>query len=321
MRLHRLLLSLAIVLIADASRAETRISGTYVTHGADFADMLQLTQTEGGRITGVLSEVTLKPDGKITSEQGPVSGAIDGGQITLSFSFGLLSGGSIAGTVGGNAIQLSAVGKNGNVVAWTYARGTPAEFQTYANQFQARSQAIVLSARVEKVAKTMEQTVRDAKAWGTDAEVHLQRIPSVKEYYQKISAKMETLLQRKRMAPNAVMRSQIGVAITQGSVAGTQVDVQANAVWDRIEERGAALSRSFASYPPSCVTSEELAARGASQAAIARWQSACPAAVAERIKFREALKRVTEARADLKAFQQGEEQRRKELERQSSQIE
>jgi len=48
------------------------ISGTYVAHAPTFAEMLQLTQTPDGQISGVLSHVELKSDGRVSSEQSAV---------------------------------------------------------------------------------------------------------------------------------------------------------------------------------------------------------------------------------------------------------
>ena len=287
------------------------------SHNATYAGMLQLTQTENGRLTGVVSEVTLKPDGKITAEQGPLSLVIDSGQLTLSLRLGLFES-NVAGTVSGNTIHLQGVGEKGDVLAWTYTRGTAAEFQTYADQFKSKSQAITFSASLEKSSKDMDATVREAEAWMSEAEAHLRRIPGVKEYYRKISAKMDGLLQQQRTTRNFVGRTQINVAIIQGVNAGLQTDIKVNGLWDRLEGQGAALHRKFASYPANCGSPEELGARGASASAVASWQSSCPAALAEKAKFADVLPRFTDARADLKAFQKAEERRREQIENQST---
>ena len=79
------LVSLLILLVGTTACNASQLSGTYVAHGATFAEMLQLTQTPDGQLSGVLSHVELKTDGSVSSEQTPVSGTADAGQLTLKF--------------------------------------------------------------------------------------------------------------------------------------------------------------------------------------------------------------------------------------------
>jgi hypothetical protein len=83
-------ISLGPILLVPTICSASRISGTYVAHGADFAEMLQLAQTDNGQLSGVFTSVQLKPEGNITSDQTPVTGVIDADQLTLSVRSGLL---------------------------------------------------------------------------------------------------------------------------------------------------------------------------------------------------------------------------------------
>jgi hypothetical protein len=74
----------------SATCSASRISGTYVAHGPNFAEMLQLTQTDNGQLSGVVTSVQLKAEGNISSDQTPVTGAIDADQLMLSVRSGLL---------------------------------------------------------------------------------------------------------------------------------------------------------------------------------------------------------------------------------------
>ena len=109
------------------------ISGTYVAHATSFAEMLQLTQTSGGQISGVLSHVELKSDGRPSSEQSPMNGPADGGQLALKFptTLSFIPGKSLGGTIGGNTIHLQIVESNGNVSAEAFERSTPSQFKAY----------------------------------------------------------------------------------------------------------------------------------------------------------------------------------------------
>jgi hypothetical protein len=64
--LRPLLLLTPILLIASVCSA-SRVSGTYVNHGANFTEMLQLTETNNGQISGVISSLSLKDDGTVKS--------------------------------------------------------------------------------------------------------------------------------------------------------------------------------------------------------------------------------------------------------------
>src|SRR4051812_48369127 len=100
----RSMLPLCLLLIASSASA-TRISGTYVSRGTSFTLMLQLTETNNGQLSGLVSWLELQNDGDVQSGQRSVSGSADGDQITLKIGSGLesfLFGTAIAGTVSGN---------------------------------------------------------------------------------------------------------------------------------------------------------------------------------------------------------------------------
>jgi hypothetical protein len=100
------------ILVATIACRSARISGTYVAHGTNFVSSLSLTQAEGSQITGVLNVIQLSGDGKISSDDIPVtSGTLDGKQLTLTLNPGLLGlhpsslGKNIAGTMEGDSAR------------------------------------------------------------------------------------------------------------------------------------------------------------------------------------------------------------------------
>src|SRR4051812_47773982 len=99
-----------LTLATTTIHAASRISGAYVAHSSKFVEMLQVTQTDNGQLTGVLSSITLKPDGTIKSEQIPITGTVDSGQLVINFRAGLLSAifgaSTLSGEVTGSAIHL-----------------------------------------------------------------------------------------------------------------------------------------------------------------------------------------------------------------------
>jgi hypothetical protein len=66
-----ILLLVATVLTGSACNA-AQVRGTYVAHASTFAEMLQLTQASDSQISGVLSHVELKQNGRVSSEQTPL---------------------------------------------------------------------------------------------------------------------------------------------------------------------------------------------------------------------------------------------------------
>jgi hypothetical protein len=71
-----LIVSVLGFLVGGNAHSESRVSGTYVLRGTGYAAMLQLTETSGGNINGVLSEITLRQDGNIDPEQGAITGTV-----------------------------------------------------------------------------------------------------------------------------------------------------------------------------------------------------------------------------------------------------
>jgi len=311
----RALLALAPILLCASACWAARVSGTYVGHGASFAEMLQLTETDNGQVSGVLSWVELKSDGRVTSEQAPVTGMVDAEQITLSVRAGLLSflvGTSVAGTVKGGAVQLQTVDSSGNVATHIFARGTAADFKSYADQLKVKGAGIVFSGKLMDGTRQFRDTVQNAEQWIANAELHAQRLPDVRTRYQEIEAKMQSLVATERVTSNAVERSQISVSVNQGDIAGEQVDIGVEQMWDiNIGEPGKRIADDFARWDGKCSDATELQRRGASAQSAETWESACKQALAEREKFVPVFRKIMEQREELKSFQAAAQRRRK----------
>lgn len=322
MRALNVLFLASLLGLTQAGEAQATISGTYVARGANYAEMLQLTET-GGQVNGILSDVTLRPDGHIDSEQGSVTGTVADNTITLTLHAGPLGlfPSSVAGTVNTDTIELQQLGSNGNVSEWKFVRGSTSTFQEAAAPLKARGQAIVFSANLVKETNRAEQNVRAVEAWITAANTHLQRIPGAKGQIQKLSGQMQSLVARERTTRGDVARSQLSVAVSQGDVTGDQVDIQVDQVWDQVTAGGQQIGRIFQSYHLGCGEPEALEARGATPPVVQHWESACGSLMSSQAKFDPVFKRVLQERAELKTFQAGEKQKRSVLVQQASQLE
>ncbi len=228
-RAVRTLISLGSILLVTTTCSASRISGTYVAHGANFAEMVQLAQTDNGQLSGVLTCVQLKPEGNIISDQTPVTGVVDADQLTLSVRSGLLQflgAGSVAGTIRGNTIQLQTVDSKGNVAKAVFVRGTPDDFKADADRLKSKGEGIALSRQLTGRAQRFRQTAQDADKWIANAELHADRIPRVKAAYEEIENHMRSLVAQERSAPSgSVARTQISVMVGQGDIFGGQTDI------------------------------------------------------------------------------------------------
>jgi hypothetical protein len=318
----RFLVLIAMVLAGTACSA-SRITGTYVSHAPMFAEMLQLTQTDNGQISGVLSHVELKRDGHVSSEQTPVNGTADAGQLTLKFPtiLSFITGKSVAGTISGNAIQLQIVDSKGNVSSEVFVRSTSAQFKAYADEMKSKGQGIAFNNKLLNLAKEYRETVSNAESWIRNAKQHAERIPNAKAQYEKIERDMKSLVARERSTSDAVTRSQISVAVTQGDIAGEQVDIQLQQIWDiGIGNTGANLEQEFAGWDGNRGTDRELQKQGANYRAVEAWDRACKEVVAERAKFEFTYRRLSEQRAELRSFQATAQAHRKALVNEANRI-
>lgn len=305
----------SILLVSTACNA-SQASGTYVAHASAFAEMLQLVQTSDGQISGVLSHVELKSDGSVSSEQSPVNGTADAGQLTLQFPsvLSFMSGKSLAGTISGNAIHLQIVDSSGNVSSETFERSSASQFKVYADEMKSRGQSIAYNAKLLNLAREYRETVANAENWIANAQAHAQRIPNAKADYDRIESQMHSLVERERQTLDSVSRSQLSVAVTQADIAGDQVDIQVQQVWDfGIGDSGVRLEKEFTGWDGNCGTDQQLRKQGATDQAVSAWDHACNQVAAERAKFEPIYRQMSEQRAELKSFQATAQVHRKAL--------
>jgi hypothetical protein len=318
---HSLIL-VCIVLVGTACNA-SQISGTYVAHASSVTEMLQMTQTSDGQVNGVLTHVELNDDGNVSSEQASFSGSTAAGQITLKFpilSF-LLSGQSLAGTVSGNTIRLQIVDSKGNVSTEVFEKSSPSQFKTYADEMRSKGQRIAYNTKLLNLAQQYRESVANAESWIANAEAHAERVPRAKVGYEKIEEEMKSLVGREQQTTDSVTRSQIAVAVTQEDIAGEQLDIQVQQVWDLgIGDTGSKLEKDFASWDGNCGTDHQLRKLGATDQVISAWDQACKEVVAERAKFEPIYRRLSEQRADLKSFQVTAQAHRKSLVNEANRI-
>jgi hypothetical protein len=279
-----LVLVLESISILTLGCGSSRISGTYIAREADIVQILQLTETDNGKITGAFNSVGVNTQGQISTGQSSVDGAVDHGQITLKMRV-FLFGQSLAGTIRGNTIQFQTLESNGTVQTTVFKRGSQSDFKKYADDLKHIADTIALSKTLGQRSQQLRQAVQNAERWISFAELHSQRIPGVKDYYRKLESTMQSLVASERETSNGVAKAQMKAEATQRNVAGQQTDMQVDQMWDRtIGDSGRNLTRIFGDLPPNCA-SDELRKYGATAQAINTWQTACQQARAERERF------------------------------------
>lgn len=321
MKLHSL--TLVSLLFLGTGCNASRISGTYVAHASTFAEMLQLTQTDNGQVSGVFTHVGLRQDGRISSEQTLVNGTADAGQLTLQFSTALsfIRGKSLAGTISGNTIRLQIVDSKGNVSSKAFERSSPSQFKAIADEMKSKGEGIVVSTKLLNFAQDYRKTVANAENWIANAQLHAQRIPNAKATYEKIESEMRSRLGRERATSDRNLRTQISLQVEQGDMAGERLDLELERIWDvAIGGTGSKLAREFAGWDGNCGTSQELQKQGANSQAIESWDNACKQALSERAKFEPIYKQMAGQRADLKSFQAMAQAQRKALVKEANRI-
>ncbi len=272
--------------------------------------MLQITQTDNGQLTGVLSVVEANKDSQIETVQRPFTGALDNGQITLSFKE-LLGTNTLSGKARANTIDLQFVDSTAGVHTWAFALGSAEEFGKYSTAIRAQVDSAKVNATLAQIVQICERTINQAEAWLATSQGRASRISNIYDRYKEIESGMRTLIDKERQTRNPVTRSQISVAITQGGVTGTQTDVQVDQVWDNVVDSGAALLRELSQ---SCGPTEaELRARNAAPDSIADFKVACENLAREKTRFEPEFRRVAEVRNSLKIFQAEAEKRRQAL--------
>jgi hypothetical protein len=317
----RALVALGSLSLATTICHASRISGTYVGHGPHFAEMLQLTQTDNGQMTGVLSSVEVQPEGNVKSDQKPVTGSVDSDQLTLNIGSFLFRT-SLAGTVSGNTIRLQIADSKGSVTSAVFVRSTPDEFKHYADALKSEGERIILSIKLQNGAQQFRQTIQQAEKWMSNAELHALRITRVQDTYEKIEHQMQSLIARERVTLDSVTRAQISVEVNQGDIAGDQTDIQVDQTWDfAITDAGSDIHSTFGRWDGNCQGSEEFRKRGATAQSIESWQTSCNQTLLERAKFEPIFKRIMGQRAILKSFQVTAQEHRKALVEQSARIE
>ena len=128
----------ALVLLGGCKK---NLSGTYLAEDKGTVCWLQLVRTPDDHLTGQIVSSDLTPGGKIERGSVPLTGAVNGEDVTLTGSSGFLqtSNMTLSGKFDGNTLTVAGV----QPAPITLKRATLAEYQARLVDQTTRSQAII----------------------------------------------------------------------------------------------------------------------------------------------------------------------------------
>jgi hypothetical protein len=226
----------------------------------------------------------MKPDGSIDRKSAPITGAVDGENVTLSGSrlFGLETL-TLSGTLEGDKLTLTGAQPTPMILT----RSSLTEYQSQMAALDAKSQSILAA----KAAAQSRQRTEDAQRnfvsqidmlignmhrFDSEADVHLNRFPNVEKGYQAITAKMNGYVERERQLagnPNASnTRYQLSNAATQASFVTNQVHYQGESLQSTFDNNVKPIAAEVTTFEQRCQPAEA----DAIKAACARLVNAAP---------------------------------------------
>jgi len=223
-----------------AGCGERSVSGSYVAHFGNQADLLQITETPDHRFTGTLRHAGLKNDGTLTSSSANVSGSVDGNSLTLTvLETPLPIGQNFSGTVTGSSIDIT-IANGAQTGVEHFAKGQPADFDTVVAQLNQAGQPIIAARQrrqqVDQLNRQVSALTDSLNRFVASAHQHLERLPKAQAYYDHaVSIEQAKLDRAQRLVAtgNGVAQGQAGVIIGQMSVDKAQISIADDSI-DRV---------------------------------------------------------------------------------------
>jgi hypothetical protein len=233
--------AIAMLFLTGCSR---EISGTYLAKFSNGIWSVQLVRTPDNRLTGQLETSVLEKSGKIVENTVPLTGAVNGDNVSISSTFWGFQIVTLSGKVDWNKLTLTGP-PQGLVVL---ERSDLSDYKKQSSVLIADSQRITNAraaaatrARTERAAaarQKIEQSnqnlvsaidgaIQRVNKFESDVDVHLARFPGVETRYRAISAKIVDYADRARQLPDApnssATRGQLSVAANQAAISADQL--------------------------------------------------------------------------------------------------
>lgn len=215
------------------------ISGSYIAKSPGTVVWLQLVETPDKHITGQVNTASIDKDGQLVYVTAPVTGAVDGESISLSFKRDALLAATmqLAGTVDGDTLHLRG-GQTGDEA--TLRRAKDVEFAAGKQELAEQSQQLLAAKaddaqRAETAGREKQQLdevrnlTQSVNRMNADLPQRVERLLTAEKAYVDITEKMRGLVHRQReLAGNPrafVARNQVVVNLNQGLVTSNQTHI------------------------------------------------------------------------------------------------
>jgi len=287
----------------------------------DRADMLQLTEAENGNVTGVLTEVSLTSDGKLATQSASITvGTIDNNQITLTLNPALF-GTNLSGIRQGQTITLQRIGDHGDIEKEDFALASMDKFGNLTDGLRAKGLIITKTNELTEFTLKMQRTIAIAEDWISKSNIHLQRIGSARDRYEKISDFMSQHVAKERDTLFSARRAQVAVDVSQADVIANQMDIAVDGLWDNdILPTGNQFQAELERENQLC--GEDASKHSGIPSAVTdSWSHQCLLVKDELAKFSVAHQNVLRQRLDLGDFEKSERTKRSALVREANQLE
>jgi len=221
---YSMLVGMIALSVAACSQQRASITGTYVGIYADAAILLEIVQTEDGKVTGNFSSAIIdKKSGRVADAALSVTGSVNDDHVAFEFkrltppmvtlSFG--------GTIKDGAMKIHTdAGNGGQLFKFELRLGQVSEFEAQAKKLRDQSQAY-LTAKAEadrkresekKEQETLSNinlVLANINAFHDRVEKTLPEFPKSKAHCAQITADMTETLEKERKAGSWSERSKI----------------------------------------------------------------------------------------------------------------
>ena len=278
----RVPLLLAIALsIAFTAFAKQDVTGRYLSKFSDGVYWLQIVKTPDGRVSGELDSTSVSSDGKIVYTSQAVSGAADGTALSLTIGHTtiLQSALTSSGTLSDNKIALT-IGHDGRPPSkLVLTRATDDEYQVQLKALSDLSTKVRAAKSEREFVAGVHQLIDQLNKFKLTANAHITKLPEAEQRYLAITQRMTELLSQERQLAGSpresVARSQLDVAINQGSVATSQLHVQIQSVQTEYRTRALPLMQQLSRTGQTCHRAHRPTSDNPIQPGNEAWNSTC----------------------------------------------
>ncbi|MCA8224817.1 hypothetical protein LGM69_25410 [Burkholderia multivorans] len=255
----------ALLLAACGDRS---VSGTYVSHTANDAILLQITETPDHRFTGTTRSVSLNNDGTLAMSAANVVGSVDGSSLTLTVQATPLPvGQNFGGTVTANGIDLT-VAQGAQTGVQRFVKGETADFDAVVTQLNAAG-APVIAARqrgqqVDQLNRQVATLSQDLNAFVVRSHDKIDKWPRATAYYGRaVEVEQAKLKRAQQLAAtgNSVAQGQAGVVVGQMGVDKAQISITDDNIAEAEKDeasREATLDAGIARWNATCLDGHDV---------------------------------------------------------------